>query len=554
MSLLVAFYAFLTALCTSLLMVPYLRRWALDRHELDWPDERKVHDAPTPRLGGIAIFLSFLFVILIFGPQIPVFRGLLAGSLVVFATGVADDLNGISPRGKSIGIVIACLVTIAVDNLWIHNLGNLFGFGQIVLPLWLGVPFTVFAVVGVSNALNLIDGLDGLAGGVALLALTAFALLGWLDGNQAALLLTVGLAGALLGFLNYNLYPARIFMGDAGSLTVGFVLGFLAVMLTQSPGTTNSPMLPVLVLALPIIDTIWVMARRIFAGQNPFVPDLSHVHHKFLDLGFEHRMTVVIIHALSLFWACSALVLRDLPEYQLLLYLLGTIVAFYILLRYLQFQRDKFGFLLRDSSGGLRSTVLFQHATVVVDRLMPLLCGLLFLYALLAVVSVWDKGTAFWPETLLLLIVGVGMRRWVSATNGFQLLVVYAVASLAAFTVWPQREALLLGLSPKRFGDALLLGAAFLSILKLLIHREGEFSIGRADYLVMLLVTLLAIGTYQTHMISGAIAGPMLRAIVLIVAIRAYATSGFAAQRLQSNAAMVLLVIFTVIGLLKPLL
>jgi UDP-GlcNAc:undecaprenyl-phosphate GlcNAc-1-phosphate transferase len=343
-------------------------------------------------------------------------------------------------------------------------------------------------------------------------------------------------------------------MGDAGSLTVGFVLGFLAVMLTQSPGTTISPMLPMLVLALPVIDTIWVMVRRMASGLNPFVGDLSHVHHKFLDLGFQHRMTVVIIHALTLFWAGSALLLHHLPEYLLLVYLMVTVVVFYVLLRYLQFHHDRFGFLMRDTSGGLRSTVLFQRTTVVVDRLMPLLCGVMLLYALLAVICMWGKGIANWPVSLLVFIVGVGIRRWVPATSDFHLLLVYAAAILAVFAVWPQGEAVLLGFSPKRLGDAFLLGATILAILKLLFHREGEFSIGRADYLVMLMLTLLTIGIHETQVVGSGIAGPMLRAIAFIVAIRAYATSGLPAQRLLINAALVLLAIVTVIGLSNVLL
>ena len=136
---------------------------------------------PTPRLGGIAIFLAFLFSAIVFVPISDTVRGILAGTLVIFATGVMDDLNGISARQKFTGEVIACLVTIGVGKLYLTNLGNLFGFGDIVLPAWLGILFTVFAVVGMINAINLIDGLDGLAGGISIIALTTFLILGALD-------------------------------------------------------------------------------------------------------------------------------------------------------------------------------------------------------------------------------------------------------------------------------------------------------------------------------------------------------------------------------------
>ncbi len=131
---------------------------------------------------------------------------------------------------------------------------------------------------------------------ISVIALTAFALLGLLDGNPLVPLAAVALAGAILGFLKYNFYPARIFMGDAGSLTVGFLLGFFAIHLTQRPDATVSPMLPVLVLGLPLFDAVWVMTRRLLHRTSPFSPDQSHVHHKFLNLGFEHRFTVLVIY------------------------------------------------------------------------------------------------------------------------------------------------------------------------------------------------------------------------------------------------------------------
>ncbi len=226
-------FVFMTALCTALIMVPFLRKWALSTGTIDVPDERKVHTTALPRIGGIAIFMAFLFSLLVYADLEPARRGLLAGALVIFFTGFVDDLYGISPRRKFLGEIGGCLVTMVVGNLYITNLGDLFGFGVITLPLWLAIPFTVFAVVGVINAVNLIDGLDGLAGGVSVIAAGSFFVLGWYAGNATAMVLAAALLGAILGFLKYNYYPARIFMGDTGSLVVGFLLGFLAVLLTQ---------------------------------------------------------------------------------------------------------------------------------------------------------------------------------------------------------------------------------------------------------------------------------------------------------------------------------
>lgn len=548
MNLQVHFYAFMTALCAALIMVPFLRRWALDKGTVDIPDERKVHNTPTPRLGGIAIFLAFLFSALIFAPQSLVFRGLMAGGLIVFATGIADDLHGLKSRQKFCGQIIACLVTIAVGNLWLRNLGDLFGLGDIVLPVWLGVPFTVFAVVGVSNAINLIDGLDGLAGGVSVLALTAFALLGVLDSVPLASVLAIALAGALLGFLKYNFYPARIFMGDTGSLTVGFMLGFLAVLLTQQDADRISPMLPVLILGLPLFDAVWVMGRRMLRRLGPFSPDKTHVHHKFLDLGIQHRFTVLVIYALSLFWACSALLLRHLPEYLLLAYLLVTAGGFYLLLRHLSNNRERYPFLGRDDQGPLRSSATFNRCADFLDRILPLLSVILAIYVLLGAGCALSNGVQAWPVVLVLLVIGAGLRQW-ERGGEFMLLLVYATACLLAFVVWNQAGTIVAGVSPKRLGDALLLAAALLVGLKIMFRRAGEFFLGTADFLSLALMIFLAIAAHQPNVFGVNLGGPLLRAILLVLVARTVASRGPASRRLLVNGSLVLLAVFTLAGL-----
>jgi UDP-GlcNAc:undecaprenyl-phosphate GlcNAc-1-phosphate transferase len=189
MNLLICFYTFMTALFTALIIVPFLRKWALDQGTLDIPGERAQHSEPMPTLGGIAIFFSFLLVVLVYVPVTPAIRGFLVGGLIIFVTGLVDDLTNLSPKRKFAGEVVACLAMIVVGKIWLTNLGDLFGFGDIILPVWIGIPFTIFAVVGVINAINLIDGLDGLAGGLSVMALSAFFLLGWItDDQQTALL------------------------------------------------------------------------------------------------------------------------------------------------------------------------------------------------------------------------------------------------------------------------------------------------------------------------------------------------------------------------------
>ncbi len=549
MPLLNSFYIFMTALFAALIIVPFLRMWALDQGSLDLPDERKLHDTPMPRLGGIAIFLSFLLAIIVYVPVTPVVRGFLAGGLIIFITGLVDDLTELSAKRKFVGEVAACLVAIGLGDLWLSNLGNLFGFGEIILPIWLGVPFTVFAVVGVINAINLIDGLDGLAGGVSLMALAAFFPLGLIDGDQQVIMLTAALAGGLLGFLKYNFYPARIFMGDAGSLTIGFVLGFLAVLTTQQSTSTISPMVPLMILGLPLLDTIWVMTRRILLRESPFSPDRTHLHHKFLDLGFEHRFTVVIIYTLTFFWACSALLLRTAPDYFLLLYLLSTATLFYLGLRYMLRNREKFAFLNRDTAGSLRSSVTYQRIADLVDLVVPGLAFLLWGYMLLGLWGNLAHNAFPWQVAPILLVAGLYLwYRPLSESRQYLQLVIYAAVSMVAIEVWSSDQSFLFGLSLKRWGDIILAVAGLIVIMKIQFSRFGEFFLSTADYLVLAVCIFVALAS-QHNVLGLNLTGPLFRTVLGILMVRTLCVRGEKYCRLATWPAFAFLVIVSIAGL-----
>ena len=317
------FYIFVTALFMSLIMVPAIRKWAFDSGAVDFPGERRVHNRAVARAGGVAIFIPFLFSILVYSEMNREVRGILAGSLIIFFTGLIDDLYQLSAKRKFIGQFSGCLVAILVGHLYLMDLGNLFGLGDIFLGDWWGIVLSLFALVGVVNALNLIDGLDGLAAGVSAISLLAFCWLGLQENNLTVLALSAGMLGALLGFLKYNSFPAQIFMGDNGSLVVGFVLGCLAIAMTQNEGSAVSAVVPLMILSVPITDTLVVMFGRGLRGQNPFKPDRTHLHHKIMALGFEHSLTVLLICSLSLIWALLALAFRSSPD----IYLFGVLVV-----------------------------------------------------------------------------------------------------------------------------------------------------------------------------------------------------------------------------------
>jgi UDP-GlcNAc:undecaprenyl-phosphate/decaprenyl-phosphate GlcNAc-1-phosphate transferase len=377
-------YIFIIALFTAMIMVPYLQRWAIDTGAVDIPDERKVHKRAIPRIGGVAICMAWLFSLLVYVDMTREVRGILAGSLIIFFTGFIDDLYGLSPKKKFIGQIIACIITITVGHITISTLGNLFGFGTLMVPELLTVPFTILAVVGIVNAFNLMDGLDGLAGGISTIALTALLILGYLTGSYLMISLCAALLGGVLGFLKYNIHPARIFMGDTGSLLVGFVIAFLAVLLTQSAGSQVQPLIPVLILGLPIADTIRVMGCRMLKRKSPFSPDKTHVHHRFLDLGLDHRRTVTIIYGLSLIMAGFAILCRSWSGPALLLAFAAAMAAFYTLITFLRHRTDTLISAGKLSMETLRGTPLFMRLSRSARRIAPVATVLIFVYFLLA--------------------------------------------------------------------------------------------------------------------------------------------------------------------------
>ena len=548
--LLTCFYSFMTALFAALIMVPFLRQWALDKDNVDQPDARKIHNVPMPRLGGIAIFLAFLFSAIIFLPIDESIRGLLAGMLIIFAIGVVDDLNGITSRRKFAGQIAACLTTILVGKLYLTDLGNLFGFGPVVMPAWLGILFTVFAVVGVINAINLIDGLDGLAGGVTSIALAAFFLIGWLENDPVTMILSAALVGAIFGFLKYNFYPARIFMGDTGSMVVGFVLAFIAVASTQRSGSSISPMVPVLILGLPLLDTVWVMTRRIVKRVGPFTADRTHIHHQFLELGFEHRFTVVIIYTISLFWAVCALLLRNSPEYVLLFFYLATAFGSYFLLRFLAQKKERFSFLERDDRTGIRSSSTYQMLSGYSDYLLTGIKLLLGLYLVVALVSVFKDSIIPWQIALILL--GSGIYLWQSRQSDnrqFLMLVVYATFGLIATQIWHMDLPIIAEISLKRCGDILLGAAGVLAVIKIQFRRVGELFLTTADYLVLAVCIFLAIASQQA-VLGYNINGPLFRTVVGVITLRTIATRDQVVQRTVLYCCFVVLLVVSVMGLM----
>jgi UDP-GlcNAc:undecaprenyl-phosphate GlcNAc-1-phosphate transferase len=329
------------ALFTPLVRNAAARLGALD-HALS---ARKVHGRPVPRLGGIAIVAAFFAPLLaLFFVSSEVGRrlwegqeqtlALLMGGLGIAALGVYDDLKGSRARTK-----LVVQFSIAALMYWagyrIDTIANPFG-PELGLG-WLGLPFTVLWIAGVTNAMNLIDGLDGLAGGVALIGVGTSFTIAAIHGEPLMLLFTASLAGAILGFLFYNFNPATIFMGDSGSMFLGFVLATTAIRSNQKSSTAVAIVVPILALGIPIADTLLAMGRRALRGAPLFSADRGHIHHRLMDRGLSHRQAVLVIYGGALVLGGGALLLRFANSRQSALVLLAVAGLSFLALRALGF-------------------------------------------------------------------------------------------------------------------------------------------------------------------------------------------------------------------------
>jgi len=314
------FSAFLVALVVTMVLIPPLMRIADRLSVVDMPNERKVHTGAIPRIGGMAMVVGACFPMLLWLPYTNTVVAFLLALLILLVFGAWDDSRELDYRLKFLGQFLAVFVIVFWGDV---NIAVFPFAGMDPVPPYLSIPVTIIFLVGVTNAVNLSDGLDGLAAGVALLSLAAIALLANLASGDVIVMASFVVAGTIFGFLRYNTYPARIFMGDTGSQFLGFTVGVLSVMLTQQVNTALNPWLPLFLVGLPIVDTLFVMTRRISEGRSPFAADKSHMHHRLLSLGMEHYEAVSVIYISQLTFLLAAFLLRYQADIVVLLAYLG---------------------------------------------------------------------------------------------------------------------------------------------------------------------------------------------------------------------------------------
>jgi UDP-GlcNAc:undecaprenyl-phosphate GlcNAc-1-phosphate transferase len=301
----------LVACAVVVLLTPAVGGMARKLGVVDIPGGRRVNQLPVPRLGGIALFLGILVPSLAFLHLGPETRGLLLGAAVALMVGLVDDFRGLPWYGKLAGQVAAAAVLVGF-GVWVDRFTLPF-VGIHTLPEVAGAPLTILWVVAIMNMVNFLDGLDGLAAGVAGIAGLTFSVIALSLGKVDAAILSAIVFGACVGFLRHNFYPARIFMGDSGALVLGFVLAAISVQGLLKTAATVALFFPLLVLAVPIVDTTFVVVRRLKHGESVFEADQAHLHHRFLRRGFSQRRAALMIWAWCLTLAAAAFATRFVP-------------------------------------------------------------------------------------------------------------------------------------------------------------------------------------------------------------------------------------------------
>ena len=293
--------AFAVSLLVAYVMTPPVKRFAEKVGAIDVPrDNRRVHDHPIPRMGGLAIFIGFVLSLIFFVPMSTKVLGLLVGSVIIAVMGGVDDIVSLNPWVKLAGQIVAALVAIRCGLVFdVISNPNIFAEETYIEIGWLSIPLTMLWIVGCTNAVNLIDGLDGLAVGVSAISSMTMLIVSLFVSEPVVSIILAALTGACLGFMPYNLNPAKIFMGDVGSQLLGFVLSAASIMGLFKLHAIITFFVPLLALALPLADTIFAFFRRILHGQSPFKADKGHFHHRLLAMGLNQKQVVAVLYGIS---------------------------------------------------------------------------------------------------------------------------------------------------------------------------------------------------------------------------------------------------------------
>ena len=318
----------------SALIMFLMRKVAVHVNAMDIPrseeGHRHIHKTATPKLGGVGIFLAFLFGYMLFGEQSVRMNSILIGSFIIILTSIVDDINPIRAMHKFIAHIVAASVIVFYGQILLDVItafGYTFDFGILAYPI------SILFIVACTNIINLIDGLDGLSGGICTIFFITIAIIGFFQGRFGSLVmvLTLIMLGSTLGFLLHNFHPAKIFAGD-GSTFMGFIIAVITLLEFKGPALISF-FTPIAILAIPILDTLFAIIRRLLKGQAPFQADKEHLHHQLLGMNFSQTVTVLIIYGINILFATATLifVLKDPVIGQILFIIIFLLVGWFVL-------------------------------------------------------------------------------------------------------------------------------------------------------------------------------------------------------------------------------
>ncbi len=476
------FTSFFVALLGSMLLVPPLMRMSGRLQLLDVPGARKVHNTAIPRSGGLAIVLGALIPILIWFPHNSLLIHLLVAGAVIVAFGFLDDRLDLHYGWKFFGQFVAAII--AIKGGVLIDVVPFFGI-EPVHPLASHV-LTFLFLLGVTNAINLSDGLDGLAGGMALLTLGAIAWLAFIADGTGVSLIALAIMGGVCGFLRYNNYPAVVFMGDAGSQFLGFMTAGLAVILTQTVNTAYNPALVLLLLGLPILDTLVVMVWRIRNGESPFSPDRNHFHHRLLDFGFLHYEAVSAIYLAQCVFVAIGLLTRyqdDLTVMSLYALCCALVLAFFRWARTSGWRRHPYDEADKPLE---RRNVLLRHVSWLPRASARTLEYAFGGFVLVAALAPTEVAPASGWIALVLLSIAL-LARWLGEELELRVrrVWIYVVAVLAIYDLEAGRAALTL---PSWFLNTYVVVMVGVLVLTIRLTRREQFRTTPMDLLIVFFV------------------------------------------------------------------
>jgi len=502
------FSAFIVALVVTMALIPPLMRVADRLSVVDIPNERKIHTGAIPRIGGMAMVVGACIPILLWLPHTDTVLAFLTALLILLVFGAWDDSSELDYRLKFAGQFLAVFTIVFWGKV---NIAVFPFMGMDPVPTYLSIPVTIVFLVGVTNAVNLSDGLDGLAAGVALLSLAAIALLANLANGDVIVLASFIVAGTIFGFLRYNTYPARIFMGDTGSQFLGFTVGVLSIMLTQQVSTALNPWLPLFLVGLPIVDTLFVIAWRISEGRSPFAADKSHMHHRLLGLGMAHYEAVSLVYISQLVFLLAAFLLRyqaDIVVFLAYLGLMSLMVGGVLLLQARQ-PSINWGRLTRhiarlDGSNRAQSFVIG-----VINCGVPayLLAGVLMLSGVPADIAL---------SSLILLIILIIRLVWAKYLRFISLrLLVFPSIAFAVYLI--NRDPVITALLPQAVNTGLLVILFVLMLFVIRSTKDQTFQTTPTDLLVIALTGGVGV-LHQQGMMEATLVPMVLTIVVLFYA------------------------------------